>query len=542
MPEKFITVEGLSKDFGEGPVIQDISFSIDEGGSFGILGRSGSGKSVLMYALRGMKGYEPTGGSVIYRITFCPKCEWADTPDMKGGNCVRCGSPLEFREVNFWQEQGTPVFRAIYNRNAIMQQRTFALFGEMPALVNVMEALESAGVPKREQQMKAIKLLSDVKLTHRTLHIARDLSGGEKQRIVLARQLAKRPFVLYADEPTGTLDPITVDAVHACMKRQIKAGLTTVVTSHWLEAITTLTEEGVVLDNGRVVDSGRTEDLAKKVEEEEIAGMKELGELKEASAAMVKEEMPVVKVEHCKKTFYTFDRGLIRALDDVNFSVNEAEIFGIVGVSGSGKTTLSNILAGLKESGGGKISLRIGDEWVDMSAQGPMGRGRARPYISVLHQEYDLYHHSTVMENLTESIGLEMPVEIAKSKATMILKAVGFTEKKIKGMLDAYPDDLGEGEKHRVALARALMTEPHILILDEPTGTIDPVTTQEMIKSILSSRKELGQTYLIISHDPAFVEATCDKVLWLRLGKVQRVGDPVEIVKEYKETDIAMGL
>ena len=543
--EDFIVVEGLEKSFEGELVLQDINFKVKEGGSFGMLGKSGSGKTVLMYALRGMKGYDPTGGSVIYRIAVCPNCGRAEPPSKKGLECPKCkNATLDFQEVNLWQNSGTPIFREIYNRAAIMQQRTFALFGEMPVLVNVIEALADSGVPKRDQQMQAIRLLSKVNLTHRTLHVARDLSGGEKQRVVLARQLAKDPFVLYADEPTGTLDPITADAVHDSMKRNIEAGLTTFVTSHWLEAITILTEEGVVLEKGRIVASGKSKDLADKIEAEleDPAAVAAMKELREASASKVKEGIPIVKVEECQKNFYAFDRGIIKAVDKVSFEVSEAEIYGIIGVSGSGKTTLSHILAGLKEPSGGKILLRIGEDWVDMSIPGPEGRGRARPFISVLHQEYDLYHHASVLENLTDSIGLDMPAEIARAKAMHVLKAVGFEEDKIRNILNLYPDNLGEGEKHRTALARALMTEPYILLLDEPTGTIDPETTQELIRSILLSRQELGQTYLIVSHDPFFVEAVCDKVLWLRLGQVVKIGEPKDILEEYKEKDIAMGV
>ncbi|MDY6930914.1 MAG: methyl coenzyme M reductase system, component A2 [Halobacteriota archaeon] len=547
MPEKedFIIVEGLTKDFNGELVLQDINFKVKEGGSLGILGKSGAGKTVLMYALRGMKEYGPTQGSVIYRIAICSSCGRVEPPSMKGAECPKCkNAALDLEEVNLWQNEGTPIFREIYNRAAIMQQRTFALYGEMPVLTNVMESLAAAGVPKRDQQMQAIRLLSKVNLTHRTLHVARDLSGGEKQRVVLARQLAKGPFVLYADEPTGTLDPITADAVHDSMKLNIEAGLTTFVTSHWLEAITVLTEDGLVLENGRVVAAGKSKELADKIEAEledpeAIAAMKEL---REASASRVKEDMPIVKVEGCKKNFYAFDRGIIKAVDDVSFDVNEAEIYGIVGVSGSGKTTLSQILSGLKEPSGGKILLRIGEDWVDMSVPGPEGRGRARPFISVLHQEYDLYHHASVLENLTESIGLDMPMEIARAKAMHVLRAVGFEEEKAKSVLSLFPDNLGEGERHRVALSRALMTEPYILLLDEPTGTIDPETTQELIRSILSSRQELGQTYLIVSHDPFFVEAVCDRVMWLRLGQVVKIGSPKDILEEYKEKDIAMGV
>jgi len=542
MSEDFIIVEDLSKKFGDELVLQNISFKLKEGDSFGILGKSGSGKTVLMHSIRGIKEYHPTKGSVIYRVAICPKCGWVDAPSKKGKKCGRCEEILGFEEVDLWAVQGTPLFRDVYNRNALMIQRSFGLFGEMPVLVNVMEALTDAEVPRSKQQLMAIRLLSRVKLTHRTLHVARDLSGGEKQRVVLARQLAKNPIVLFADEPTGTLDPVTAEAVHKVMKKEISDGLTTLVTSHWLEAITAITEYGMILDEGCVVASGKSDEIINEIKADLEKSTKVLNELKEIAAKKPKTEEKRVKIEDCKKMFYTFDRGIIKAVNGVSFSVNDAEIFGIIGVSGSGKTTLGKIIAGLVDQSSGEVLIRIGDEWVDMAIAGEAGRGRARPYISILHQEYDLYHHSNILENLTDSIGLSMPTEIAKAKAMIVLKAVGFTEARIKELLPQRPDTVSEGEKQRIALARALMTEPHILILDEPTGTIDPLTLNDITRSILKSREELGQTYLIISHDPSFVEAVCDRAMLMKSGKVIETGEPSGIVNLFDEIGAPMSL
>ena len=122
----------------------------------------------------------------------------------------------------------------------------------------------------------------------------------------------------------------------------------------------------------------------------------------------------------------------------------------------------------------------------------------------------------------------------------MVLGAVGFSEDRISEILETYPDSLSEGEKHRLALARALMTEPELLILDEPTGTIDPITTQDLIDSILLARKELGQTFIIISHDPDFVERTCDRVVLMRTGKIVCEGTPTEVVQTFSEMEKPM--
>ena len=542
MPEDFVIVEGLTKQFGDEVVLQDISFKVKEGDSFGILGKSGSGKTVLMHSIRGIREYRPTKGTIIYRVAICPKCGWVEPPSKKGENCKKCEEVLDLEEFNLWEIQGTPRFRDVYNRNALMIQRSFGLFGEMPVLVNVMEALTDAGVARSKQQLMAIRLLSRVKLTHRTLHVARDLSGGEKQRVVLARQLAKNPIILFADEPTGTLDPVTAEAVHEVMKNEIKSGLTTFVTSHWLEAIIALTERGMILDKGCIVASGKTDEMINEIKADLEKTASVINELREIAANKPKKEGLCVKVEDCKKMFYTFDRGIIKAVDGVSFAVNETEIFGIIGVSGSGKTTLGKIIAGLVDQSSGDVTVQIGDEWVNMAISGVNGRGRARPYISILHQEYDLYHHSTILENLTDSIGLAMPTEIAKAKAMVVLKAVGFAEKRIKEILFQYPDSISEGEKQRIALARALMTEPHILILDEPTGTIDPLTLNDITRSILKSREELGQTYIIISHDPGFIEMVCDRAVLMKSGKIVEMGEPTDIVHLFEDIGAPMSL
>ena len=203
------------------------------------------------------------------------------------------------------------------------------------------------------------------------------------------------------------------------------------------------------------------------------------------------------------------------------------EIFGIVGLSGAGKTTLSRILYGLTDPSGGKIEVKLGENWIDMTQKGPFGRGRVIPYLGILHQEYSLYPHRNVLGNLTEAISLELPAEFAKMKAVYVLKAVGFDEVYANNLLKKYPDELSGGERHRVALAQVLIKEPNIVILDEPTGTMDPITRVQVTDSIRRARDELSQTFLIISHDMDFVLDVCDRAALMRGGKILKIGDPV---------------
>ncbi len=531
--EDFIVVKNLFKEFERGsPAYIDISFTIKEGASFGILGKSGSGKSALMHALRGTPEYKPTKGTVIYRISACPNddCLYIDYPSLANSSCPNCNSTLELKEFDFWKEAETnsPLFRALYNRISIMLQRTFALYGELPVLANLTEALEKAGVPERRREGKAALLLSKVNLTHRSMHIARDLSGGEKQRVVFAMSLAKNPLLFLADEPTGTLDVITSKKIHKTMKTAVnKDKLTLIVTSHWPLAVEELTSEAILLEDGKITMHADSSEVAKKF----------LSQVEKVERTKREFKNKIMKVENCIKHYYTFDRGIIRAVDGVSLDIYENEIFGLVGLSGSGKTTLSLMMCGLKDITMGKIWVNIGDEWVDMSIPGPYERGRATNYMDILHQEYALYPHLIVLQNLTGAIEYPIPEEMKTKKAYDSLKAVNFTNDEIENILYKFPEQISEGERHRVAISRILIKEPKILFFDEATGTADPLTRMEIVRSIKKSRDDLNQTYVIISHDIDFVLAACDRAALMKDGHVLKVGEPAEIIEYFKEVE-----
>lgn len=166
-----------------------------------------------------------------------------------------------------------------------------------------------------------------------------------------------------------------------------------------------------------------------------------------------------------------------------------------------------------------------------MTLLGADGRGRATKHIGILHQEYTLYPYRTVIENLTEAIGLSLPYELGERKAIHTLTTVGFTEDEAEMILNKYPDELSEGERHRVAMAQVLIKEPRIVVLDEPTGTMDPITKIEVSKSILSAREELEETFVIVSHDMDFVNNVCDRAMLMRNGRVVSIGAPADVLK-----------
>jgi methyl coenzyme M reductase system subunit A2 len=513
-----IEIKNLRVGFNGIDVLKDINLDIEEGELLGILGKSGAGKSVFMHVLRGAEVFDDISGSVIYHLSRCNKCGLIERPSKAGTACPRCNSPLEKLEADFVKlPVHGPLRRDITRKIAIMLQRTFALYGDEKVIVNVMNALQEIGELGSDAINKAADLIDQVKLSNRIMHIARELSGGEKQRVVLARQLVKNPILLLADEPTGTLDPRTAEIVHEVILNATRNyRMSLIITSHLPEVIKALSHRAIWLDEGRIIKTGASRDIASSF-------MKEVGKI--GIQEKVEIGKPIIRVCNLKKTYLSLDRGIVRAVDDICFEVNEGEIFGLVGVSGAGKTITSKIVSGLLRPTSGTVEVKIGDNWIDMTQLGADKKGRATRYIGVLHQEYSLYPHRTVLDNLTESISLELPPELGRRKAIQTLMAVGFTEKRANEILTKMPDELSVGEKHRVAMSQVLIREPEILVLDEPTGTMDPVTKTEVAKSILRARKELGETFIIVSHDMDFVAQVCDRVALMHLGKIVEIGD-----------------
>ncbi|MBM4240957.1 MAG: methyl coenzyme M reductase system, component A2 [Euryarchaeota archaeon] len=516
----FIKIENITKTFKGVDVLKNLDITINEGNVLGILGRSGAGKSVLINMLRGIQEYEPDKGKIIYNIALCPACIRVDAPSRVGQKCM-CGCEFEAESVDFWNCDRN-LFAAIRRRIAIMLQRTFALYEDDIVIDNVRKSIE--GLDEEEGTYRAIDLLEMVQMTHRITHIARDLSGGEKQRVVLARQIAKDPMIFLADEPTGTLDPKTAELIHDALLEGVKEkGTTMVITSHWPEVMRKLSDHVIWLEKGEIIEEGDPEEVVSK-----FLDQVPLPEKREE----FKTGGPIIKMKNVKKHYYSIERGVVKAVDGVGFIVDEGEIFGVVGLSGAGKTTLSRILYGLTDPSKGQIYVKLGDEWIDMTEKGHFGRGRVKPYLGILHQEYSLYPHRNVLGNLTEAISLELPAEFAKMKAVYVLKAVGFDEEYANNILTKYPDELSGGERHRVALAQVLIKEPNVVILDEPTGTMDPITRVQVTDSIRKARDELNQTFLIISHDMEFVLDVCDRAGLMRGGKILKIGDPKSIVQD----------
>ena len=210
---ELLKIENVSKRFEGRTVLSNVSATLSTGKILGLIGKSAAGKSVLIHMIRGTQEYAPDEGKVLYHVNRCKKCGNLDVP-FEGTPCSRCGGETVTEWVDYYAlNERDPVRQELKGRISIMLQRTFALYGDSTVMENIFEALGEKMTEKQKID-KTIELLDFVNMTHRTTHIARDLSGGEKQRVVMARQLAKDPLFFLADEPTGTLDPFTANLVH----------------------------------------------------------------------------------------------------------------------------------------------------------------------------------------------------------------------------------------------------------------------------------------------------------------------------------------
>ena len=228
----------------------------------------------------------------------------------------------------------------------------------------------------------------------------------------------------------------------------------------------------------------------------------------------------MIELKHISKTFPTAD-GVFQALDDINLTIRDGDIFGIVGMSGAGKSTLVRCINLLERPTEGQVVID-GRDLCAMTEKELMVQRRS---ISMIFQQFNLLMQRTCLKNIC------FPMEIAgvkaadaRKKALELLDIVGLPDK-----ADAYPAQLSGGQKQRIAIARALASDPKILLCDEATSALDPKTTRDILRLIKDINRRLGITVVVITHEMAVVEEICTKVAILDHGVLQETGTVEDI-------------
>lgn len=554
-----IEVRNLSKtytmkDGAEIKALKNIDLTIDKGEIVGIIGMSGSGKSTLLRILRGVEPF--------------------DTGEITMG------------EVKVRHDSDSFEFRKLKKATAIHLQRSFGLWAET-AVQNVIrklygvkygdEGLTDFSFAYDEFGEEALKLLNVVGLEHKAEHFAPVLSGGEKQRLIMARQLAKKPDILLLDEPATMSCPRSKQEILDAIKNiNREMGVTVLLVSHLPEVHNYLSHRLLLMDKGEIIREGNPKDIIAEF----VKDMEPMESLREPLDV----GEPLIKVEDLGRRFTLLKGGNVLNVEDVNFQVKEGEIISLMGVSGAGKTVILRMVAGLDTPDTGNVYFKLNKEWIDMHQPG-IRRMKIRRRMGFMHQEFSLIHHATLKDQIASRLGVKgenviweakqkaeelgitdkvldvlyQLTDLPENEAKMRLEQIGlsadileilfpsFPDRKVKeyakpifkaldlplDILDRRSYELSGGQKVRATLALVLASKPDILILDEPFGDLDPITLRTVSNSLKRINKAFNTTILMVSHHIDFIEEVTTRAIMIEDGRLIMEGEPHQMCHEF---------
>ena len=476
-------------------VVYDFDLVMEEGDIVGIVGESGSGKTMSALAICGLLSRHDMKkrGQILFQ----------------GKELLSC-SRQEMREL-----QGDDI--AI-----IFQEPMTSLNPVMKIGWQVEEALKiHTRMTKEERYERAIWALREAELPFQEKvyeQYPHELSGGMRQRVMIAAAIVCRPKILVADEPTTALD-VTIQAEIIELLQKLNREYKTAILfiSHDLSLVQKLCRRVVVMQNGYIVEQGDTEQIFESPQKEYtkhlIAAIPNCDQVKEERD--FSHEEVVLSAEDIRVSYYS-SNGILgkkqeqKVLKGVDFTLHKGEVLGLVGESGCGKSTLAKVIVGLNKAYSGKLNCASGG--VQMVFQDP--------YSSL---------------NPMKTIGwiLEEPLKVKggytkeqrRQRALQMLTKVGLEPE----IAARYPRQLSGGQRQRVAIGLALMNEPRVLVADEPVSALD-VTIQAQILALLQKLKEeMGLAILFISHDLRVVYELCDHVIIMENGEIVESGTPRKI-------------
>ena len=547
-PEEILAVQGLSLSFptfgGYTPVLHDVSFSVKKGETLAIVGESGSGKTVTMRRVMHLLPRVRTDAGVI-------------TLRRKDGSVrdITRLSNSEAREI-----RGVDL--------SMVFQEPMTSLNPLFTIGNQLEEaiLAHQGLPRGEAARKALELLEIARIPDaktRSSEYPHQMSGGMRQRVMIAMALACRPQVLIADEPTTALD-VTIQAQILALIRSLQKqfDMAVVFITHDMGVVAELAERVIVMYQGRIVETNDvytlfgnpshpyTRALLKAVprlgsmrgrknpatlpvldmESELRRGAGEAPPLeKEIDTADYRKE-PVLEVRNLttrfvsRKTFFGRPTHLVYAVENVSFRLYPGETLGIVGESGCGKTTAAYSALKLVPAQG-----EVFFDGKDVMAVREDEMQKLRQNIQFVFQD------PFASLNPRRSIG----ASIAEPLVIHRLGAKDRLEKKVGDLLERvgiparhasrYPHEFSGGQRQRIAIARALATEPRVIVADEAVSSLDVSIRAAVLNLMMDLQRELNLSYIFISHDMAVVERVSHRVAVMYLGQIVEMGSRSDI-------------
>jgi peptide/nickel transport system ATP-binding protein len=524
-PATRLRVENLRVAFAIGhtrrEVVSGVSFELAPGECVAIVGESGSGKSVTARSLVGL-----AGRNAIVE---------ADTLEIHHED-VRAFTARRWQRV-----RGSDI-------GFILQDALVSLDPLRPVRAEIAEALRLHKWGNRAaRERRVIDLLTRVGVPFpetRARQRPGQLSGGLRQRALIASAIALDPDIVIADEPTTALD-VTVQAqVLAELEKMKRRGASIVLISHDLSVVAQLGDQILVMRDGVVLEQGTaaevlgaprheyTRALIAAVPSEHTRGRPLSPEPVPLPAVALRPtfegavfEGPVLEATGLAKRFVAPDGRVTRAVDGVSFTLAAGETLGIVGESGSGKSTTAKLALGLEWLDGGVVRL-LGQDW---SVLRERRRRRLRPRISVVYQDplSSFDPRWNVERILLDSLrGIRFAT--ASARRARVLELLGLLGLP-PAVLQRFPLTLSGGQRQRVSIARALAPRPSVIVLDEAVSALDVTIQAQILDLLVALQQSSGVAYLFISHDLGVISHLSDRVLVMKDGVVVEEGAPDDI-------------
>jgi peptide/nickel transport system ATP-binding protein len=519
MSEELLRAENLTIGFGDREVVHGVSFELHRGRCLGIVGESGSGKSVTARTIVGL-----TGAGAHVR---------ADALTLNGRDL------LSLRDRDWREIRGKEV-------GFILQDALVSLDPLRPVGKEIQEGLRLHGWGDRNsRRQRAIELLEMVGVPEPEVRAHQrpdELSGGLRQRALIASALALDPELVIADEPTTALD-VTVQAqVLDELDATKRRGKALIVISHDLAVVARLADTVAVMHDGLIIEQGPAEELfadpqhaytqalLDAIPSAESRGKRlsprqrrtTLGQ----TARHERGEYPVLHASGLVKRYRGPDGVERTVVDDVGFELQQGETLGIVGESGSGKTTTARIALALAEPDAGEVLL-TGAPWTGLPEK---QRRRRRREITVVYQDplSSFDPRWTVEQILLDSLSIESygTPERRDRRVAELLALVGLEDEHRRRR----PLKLSGGQRQRVAIARALGPEPRVIVCDEAVSALDVSIQAQVLDLLADLKSELGLSYLFISHDLGVIHHISDRVLVMSEGKVVETGTADDVL------------
>ncbi|MER7394280.1 ABC transporter ATP-binding protein [Streptomyces sp. NPDC000151] len=488
-----LDVRNLSVRFGGRPVVRDVSLTVRAGESLALVGESGSGKSVTARTLAGLTG--PGSHVAAERLEF------------------------DGQDVRAWRDRR---WRAVRGRRVgfVLQDALVSLDPLRPVGKEIEDALRLHGYGSRAaRRARVLEVMREAGIPEPELRAGQrphELSGGLRQRALIASALALDPPLLIADEPTTALDATVQAQILDLFASAAGRGRALLFISHDLAAVERIADRVAVMRDGEIVEQGPVESVLTRPQHPYTQQLLAARPGARPGARSVRKPGHgdvVLKADRLSKSY----RGR-RVVTDVSFELRAGQTLGIVGESGSGKSTTARIALGLTAPDAGKVTLH-GEPWSTVRERDRRAR---RPGIQHVHQDplSSFDPRWTVRRTLADAVRVADPHGDPVDRVEELAAQVGLP----LDTLDRHPLHLSGGQRQRVAIARALAPRPRVLVLDEPVSALDVSIQAQVLDLLTDLQRALGVAYLFISHDLGVVRQLSDDVLVMKDGRAVESG------------------